>query len=82
MEDVLAGLFLSGLEASEDLARPLFGPAGRTLTVGVDSGGAAATVIPLKQFEDYPLEPNALSKIGAGDFTANGDKVRTWVRGA
>ncbi len=63
-EDAITGLFLTALEAPVELmcvegvaARPLTGHTGRTITAGIDSG-AAATVTPVSQLTDYPLEPN------------------------
>jgi hypothetical protein len=73
----IGAMFLSNLELMSvgiSAPRPLTGPGGRTVSVGVDSG-SSATVIPAEQFSDYPLVPNELSKAGQCYFTATGDPV-------
>jgi hypothetical protein len=85
MAAAIEALFLTSLDenrmelmsVSADRVRPLAGPGRRTITVGVDSG-AAATVIPVKQFEDYPLVPNDRSRAGVPYYTASGGEVKDY----
>ena len=85
-DQILAGLFITVLDSEKDVkelnpvdtvpVRPVteFGNV-RRLTVGVDSG-AAASVVPVSQFADYPLEHNDLSRRGGGYFNASGGRVK------
>ena len=79
------GLFLTSLDIPREVhdcldmversaVRPLGGRSGRRLTVGVDSG-AARTVLPKCQFNDYPLEPNEMSASGGCYRTASGARI-------
>ena len=65
------------MSVGEIVVRPLTGASKRTVTVGVDSG-AAATVIPAKQFMDYPLVPNDRSRAGVPYYTASGGEVKDY----
>ena len=84
LDSAIEALFLTSLDDRVELmsvgeiaVRPLTGATKRTITVGVDSG-AAATVIPAKQFMDYPLVPNDRSKAGVPYYTASGGEVKDY----